>query len=114
MRFSLKTVLAAVIVLLSLVGIAAAQAGRNRQVTSEQKKVERTESVPATEQKNEKNEAQGTPIDANQQDVETVKVETNLVTVPVIVSDRGDKYLPDLKQEEFAVFQDGVKQDISF
>ena len=114
MRFSLKTVLAAVIVLLSLIGIAAAQAGRNRQATSEQKKAERTESAPATEQKNEKSDSQGTPIDANQQDVETVKVETNLVTVPVIVSDRGDRYLPDLKQEEFTVFQDGVKQDISF
>ena len=114
MRFSLKTVLAVVIVLLSLIGIAAAQAGRNRQVTSDQKKAERTESAPATEQKNEKSDSQDTPIDANQQDVETVKVETNLVTVPVIVSDRGDRYLPDLKQEEFAVFQDGVKQDISF
>jgi len=114
MRFSLKTLLASVIVILSLASIAAAQAGRNRQVTSDQKKAERTESAPATEQKNEKSDAQATPIEANQQDVETVKVETNLVTVPVIVSDRGDRYLPDLKQEEFTVFQDGVKQDISF
>jgi VWFA-related protein len=115
MRFSLKTALLSLILLLSLAGIATAQAGRNRQATNEQKKVERTESTPAiTEQKNEKSETPETPIDASQQDVETVKVETNLVTVPVIVSDRGDKYISDLKQEEFTVFQDGVKQDISF
>ena len=120
MRFSLKTALASVIIVLSLFGIALAQAGRNRQVTSDQKKVERTDSATpaATEPKNEKSEPQETPIDnsqvANQQDVETVKVETNLVTVPVVVSDRSDKYIPDLKQEEFTVFQDGAKQEISF
>src|SRR5436190_20972204 len=101
MRFPLKTALLSLILLLSLAGIATAQAGRNRQATNEQKKVERTESAPATtEQKNEKSETPETPIDASQQDVETVKVETNLVTVPVIVSDRGDKYISDLKQEE--------------
>ncbi len=43
-----------------------------------------------------------------------MRVETNLVTVPVIVSDRGDIYLPDLKQEDFTVFEDGVKQEVSF
>src|ERR1043165_1239394 len=120
MRFSLKSFLTAVVIVLSLCGLAAAQAGRNRQVTSDQKKVERTDSAApaATEQKNEKSEPQETPIDnsqvANQQEVETVKVETNLVTVPVVVSDRSAKYIPDLKQEEFTVFQDGAKQEISF
>src|SRR5205085_7738215 len=101
----------AVIVILTLPGIIAAQAGRNRQAsTPQQKKVERTDNAPGTEQKND-DEAQR---DANQQDVETIKVETNLVTVPVVVSDRSDKYIPDLKQEDFTLFQDGMKQEISF
>src|SRR5205085_6486001 len=110
MRLSLKATLVAVIVMLTLPGIVAAQAGRNRQAgSSQQKKVERTDNAPGTEQR--RDEAQ---TDTNQQDVETIKVETNLVTVPVVVSDRSDKYIPDLKQEDFTLFQDGMKQEISF
>lgn len=115
MRLSLKAVLVAVIFFLSLAGNVAAQAGRNRPTSSEpQKKVQKPESQPTEEQKNEGRAEQQTEPSADQQDVETVKVDTNLVTVPVIASDRGDRYIPDLKQEEFTVYEDGVKQEISF
>ncbi|MBA2734581.1 MAG: VWA domain-containing protein [Acidobacteria bacterium] len=118
MRLSLKTVLVAVLVFLSLAGSVAAQAGRNRQKTSDpQKKAERPVNPPTEEQKNEgraEEQQQQTEPSADGQDVETVKVETNLVTVPVIASDRGDRYIPDLKQEDFTIFEDGVKQEISF
>lgn len=117
MRLSLKTVLVAILLSLSLAGVVAAQAGRNRQQNADpKKKAERPENAPTDEQKNEGREAkeQETEPSADGQDVETVKVETNLVTVPVIVSDRGDRYIPDLKQEEFTVYEDGVQQEISF
>jgi VWFA-related protein len=118
MRRSLKAVLVALLLSLSLAGTIAAQAGRNRQNTAEpQKKAERPENAPTDEQKNEAREAeeqQQSKPSADEQDVETVKVETNLVTVPVIASDRGDRYIPDLKQEEFTVYEDGVQQEISF
>jgi VWFA-related protein len=117
MRLSLKAVLVALLLSLSLAGTIAAQAGRNRQQTANpQKKAERPTNPPTDEQKNEGREAkeQETEPSADGQDVETVKVETNLVTVPVIVSDRGDRYIPDLKQEEFTVYEDGVQQEISF
>ena len=48
------------------------------------------------------------------QDIETLKTDTNLVGVPVIATDRSGLYVPDLKREEFTVFEDGVKQDVSF
>lgn len=48
------------------------------------------------------------------QDIETLKTETNLVTVPVIVTDRNGLYVPDLKKEEFAILEDGVNQEIAF
>ena len=117
MRLSLRAFLVALLLSLSLAGTIAAQAGRNRPKTAEaQKKSERPQNAPTDEQKNEGSEAreQETQPSLEEQDVETVKVETNLVTVPVIVSDRGDRYLPDLKQEEFTVYEDGVKQEISF
>jgi VWFA-related protein len=36
------------------------------------------------------------------------------VQVPVIVSDRGGRYITDLKVSDFALYEDGVKQEISF
>ncbi len=44
----------------------------------------------------------------------SIKIETSLVTVPVIVSDRQNVYVPDLKKEEFTLAEDGVTQEIVF
>ncbi|CAN5248060.1 hypothetical protein BH20ACI1_BH20ACI1_11530 [soil metagenome] len=52
--------------------------------------------------------AQNTEADSNQ---ETNK---SFVSVPVTVSDRENRYVPGLKKEDFSVFQDGVKQKITF
>lgn len=48
------------------------------------------------------------------QETESIKVQTNLVTVPIIVSDRNDVYVPDMKQDEFSIEENGVKQDVAF
>lgn len=48
------------------------------------------------------------------QDIETVKVDTDLVTVPVIASSRSGKYIADLTKEEFKIAEDGVTQQIAF
>ena len=45
---------------------------------------------------------------------EVLKIDTSLVTIPVIVSDRNDVYLPDLKQADFQIYEDGKLQEISF
>lgn len=45
---------------------------------------------------------------------DTLKFDTDLVTVPVVASDRADVYVPDLAREEFLVYEDGVKQEIEF
>ncbi len=47
-------------------------------------------------------------------DAESIKIETQLVSVPVIVSDHNDVYVPDLAQDEFTLYEDGVKQEIAF
>lgn len=46
------------------------------------------------------------------QDEEAVKLRTTLVQVPVVVSERGGRYVSDLTREEFTIFEDGIKQDI--
>jgi len=48
------------------------------------------------------------------QDVETLKTDTDLVTVPVIASSRNGKYIADLTKEEFKLSEDGVPQEIAF
>lgn len=48
------------------------------------------------------------------QDVEKLKIDTNLVTVPVIASSRTGTYIADLKKEEFKLSEDGVPQEIAF
>jgi hypothetical protein len=48
------------------------------------------------------------------EDIETLKTETDLVTVPLIASDRDGKYITDLRQEEFKISEDGVPQQIAF
>jgi VWFA-related protein len=43
---------------------------------------------------------------------ENKKLEKTLISVPVAVSDRDGRYIPNLKKEDFTLFQDGVKQKI--
>ena len=48
------------------------------------------------------------------QDIEKLKIDTNLVTVPVIASSRTGTYIADLKKQEFKLSEDGVAQEIAF
>jgi VWFA-related protein len=47
------------------------------------------------------------------QEKPTFKVTVDLVTNDVIVRDDKGNFIPDLKKEEFEIYEDGVKQDIS-
>ena len=44
---------------------------------------------------------------------EVVRIDTNLVMVPVSVFDRQGRLIPNLQGENFSVFEDGVEQQIS-
>ena len=48
------------------------------------------------------------------QDVETLKIDTDLVTVPLIATDRAGMYVTDLRKEEFTITEDEVAQEIAF
>ena len=45
---------------------------------------------------------------------DVVKVETNLVTIPVSVFDRNGLYIPNLKKEDFKIFEDSKEQEIAY
>jgi hypothetical protein len=48
------------------------------------------------------------------QEIETLKTDTNLVTVPVIATAVGGLYITDLRKDEFAISEDGVSHEIAF
>lgn len=45
---------------------------------------------------------------------EVVKINTTLVSIPVVVSDRQGRFIPGLKADDFTVYDDGNLQSISF
>lgn len=47
-------------------------------------------------------------------DDDVVRVETNLVTIPVSVYDRNGLYIPGLSKANFVIFEDGVEQEIAY
>ncbi len=105
MRTIFKGICLAILALI-MTSAALAQSGRGKQRTSDVKKNQPPASSTAT--------PAPTPAEDLQQDVESVKVDTNLVAVPVIASDRNNIYVPDMRQEDFTIEEDGVKQEVVF
>ena len=56
--------------------------------------------------------ANNAPEDVDAGDV--IRVNTTLVTLPVSVMDRGGRYIPNLRKEDFRLWEDGVEQDVAF
>src|SRR5512132_1741859 len=54
-----------------------------------------------------------TPAPIEREQVETVKIDTNLVMVPVAATAADGRNVPALRQDEFTVSEDGVKQQIA-
>jgi VWFA-related protein len=52
------------------------------------------------------------PEEVGENDV--VRVNTTLVTIPVSVMDRNGRFIPDLRQQEFRVFEDGVEHEVAY
>jgi VWFA-related protein len=53
------------------------------------------------------------PPAAAAQERPTFKIQVDLVTQDIVVKDEKGNFIPDLKKEDFEIFEDGVKQDIS-
>ncbi len=45
---------------------------------------------------------------------DVIKVNTTLVTLPVSVLDRDGRYIPNLKKEDFRLWEEGVEQKVAF
>src|SRR5438128_3968778 len=52
------------------------------------------------------------PANAGSQEKPTFRVQVDLVTNDVVVRDDKGNFVPDLKQNEFEIYEDGVKQEV--
>lgn len=63
------------------------------------------------------NQEQVTVADNGPEEVEAgdvIKVDTTLVTIPVSVMDRDGRYIPNLRKEDFRLWEDGIEQSVAF
>ncbi len=52
---------------------------------------------------------QGSKAQKSARDDQTIKVAVEMVSLPVVVTDRSGKRITDLKKEDFEVFEDGIQ-----
>jgi len=48
------------------------------------------------------------------EDGDVVRVNTTLVTLPVSVTDRDGRYIPNLRKEDFRLWEEGIEQSVAF
>ena len=70
--------------------------------------------TPPTETKKQKKKKQNQPIEMTVSDEDSIKVETNLISIPVSVFNRNGLYIPDLSKENFQIFENGKPQKIEY
>lgn len=125
----MKRIAAVFLLLLSVVAISA-QSGRitrPRIVTQTPSQTDQTKEKQTNSQQtqnqghsdsNNQTEVQPKSASGNEKvvgdDDEVLKIETNLVTIPVSVFDRNGRYLPSLRQTDFKVFEDGKEQEVAY
>lgn len=54
------------------------------------------------------------PVATPPEDDEVIRVETNLVTMPVSVLDRDGRFISGLQQKDFKIFEDGTEQKLDY
>ncbi|HEY0320324.1 MAG TPA: VWA domain-containing protein [Pyrinomonadaceae bacterium] len=86
-----------------------AQSGRNRSGQSINSSGSTTAAPDATDSTIVGTDGQGETVEGD-----VLRIDTTLVTVPFSVKDRNGRYIPDLRREDFRVFEEGVEQKITY
>ena len=73
-----------------------------------------TPGTAAQSQSRPRQQPQPTPSPQQVGEGDVIRVDTELVTLTATVTDARGRYLADLKQSDFTVYEDGVKQQIAY
>lgn len=68
--------------------------------------------TPSSQQGQQQTTTNDGPEEVDAGDI--IKVNTTLVTLPVSVMDRDGRYIPNLRKEDFRLWEEGVEQDVAF
>src|SRR3989440_6611800 len=71
----------------------------------------------ATRDPNEQKPETTSPQDTGPEELgegDILRVDTTLVSIPVSVMDRAGKFIPDLRKEDFRIWEDGVEQQVAY
>jgi Ca-activated chloride channel homolog len=65
----------------------------------------------------QQNDRRNNPPPANQSaddgPDQVIKLESTLVNIPIVVSDRSGRYIPRLSKDDFVLYEDGVQQEVA-
>src|ERR1043166_4052514 len=81
--------------------------GRPRRVDTS-----RTAPTPTQPQSQQPQQDQQAP-DSSDNEADPVELEGTLIEVPTVVSDRTGRYVPQLRKEDFQIYEDGQPQTIT-
>ncbi|HEX8368543.1 MAG TPA: VWA domain-containing protein [Pyrinomonadaceae bacterium] len=89
---------------------------RNDRAKSKDKPAPKTPTQPTPNTQNTPNTQASVPTttDAAVDEPDVIKVETNLISIPVSVFDRNGLYIPNLRQSDFKIFEDGKEQEVAY
>jgi Ca-activated chloride channel family protein len=108
----ISTILFVLVSLLLTLHAVQGQSGRNRsgQTAGDRDSVNSTtDNQDATDSSTVGVNGQGETVEGD-----VLRIDTTLVTVPFSVKDRNGRYIPDLRREDFSVFEEGVQQKITY
>src|SRR5256885_13568856 len=113
----MRHIISGALVLVAILLVAShlqAQSGRTRpgQSTPGTATPSKTPGQTSTEEDSDSPNQVDGPPETVEGDV--LRVDTSLVTVPVSVMDRYGKYIPNLRRQDFHVFDQGVEQKIAY
>ncbi len=65
-----------------------------------------------TPRSSEKPQSERGPAPSDQNEV--IKLDATLVNIPILVSDRSGRYVPQLSKKDFILYEDGIQQEVAF
>ncbi len=92
------------VIVLSMLAYAPAQSGRTKSYSESSVKNEKPKTAVIAEPQ---------PL-SDPGEPEVIRIETDLVVIPVRVSDKGGRPIPNITKEEFKIFENGVEKEIAY
>ena len=96
------------------IGYSESSSSPTRRISPDSNKVKKSKKAAKAEEKNVQTATATAPADGAGEDDDVIQFNTSLITIPVSVFDRNGLYIPNLRQEDFKIFENGAEQEIAY